>query len=435
MDPITIGLLCIGGLLLLVLLGVPVAVAMFAIGIGGMLTFSGETMTFATLRTLPYALASNYSFAVVPMFILMGALASNAGIINELYSAAYRWMVGLRGSLYIATTLASAAFGAISGSTIVNAVVFTRMALPEMIQFGFNRGVGGGCIAAAGTLAAMIPPSITMVLYGILTGESIGQLLIAGLLPGLLTALVYVVGIMVFVQIFPSWAPPTSRRFTWGQKFESLRGLWPLVILVALVLGGIYTGAMPPSAAGAVGAMGALAILALRGRMTRDGLRDAVVRSAIITSVLFIIIIAGMLFSRLLLVTGFVGALVGLVSGSDLHPYVFLGGIILMYFVLGMFIDPISMMVMTVPFVYPLVTALGFDAIWFGIIMVKMVEIAAVTPPVGINLYAVLSASEGRLTSRELFVGVLPFVLLDLVILALLIAFPVITLILPRTMM
>lgn len=443
MDPITIGLLCIGGLLLLVLLGVPVAVAMFAIGIGGMLTFSGETMTFATLRTLPYALASNYSFAVVPMFILMGALASNAGIINELYSAAYRWMVGLRGSLYIATTLASAAFGAISGSTIVNAVVFTRMALPEMIQFGFNRGVGGGCIAAAGTLAAMIPPSITMVLYGILTGESIGALLIAGIIPGILSALLY--GVVVVLRRGTEIDERHTQRF--AREFPELvrdqlvtntRGglaLAQITILFGIVVGGIYSGVFTATESGAIAAFVALIMLLIatirRREQLSGGLTKALMETAALSSMIFMLLIGGALFSLFVVTGGYAQAFASWVTGLPLPGMLIIALLLLALIPLGMFLDGLSILFLTVPLAYPVVSELGLSGIWFGILMVKMVEIGLITPPVGINVYVVAGAAPG-LTIEDAFKGVWPFGLMDAVTVVILFAFPVLVTFLPE---
>lgn len=435
MDPILVGALGVGGLVTLAAVGVPIAVAIAVVAAAGMWQFVGFGYMVVTFKTLPFAAASQYAFVVIPMFVLMGTLASSAGMIAELYTAANRWMAGLRGGLYMATTLASAGFSAISGSTVVNAAMFTRIALPEMIRFGYDRGVSAGCVAAAGTLAALIPPSLSFVIYGLLTEESIGALFMAGIVPGLLTAVFYIVGIAVLLRFRPQLAPPTEIRYRLREKLQSLTGLWPLIILVVLVLGGIYSGFMPPSAAGAVGAMGALAIALARRKLSATGLWTALQRTAAMTSVLFLIVIGGLLFTRFLLVTGFVTSLTEAVAASGLSPFQFVAVLVVMYFFLGMFIDPMSMLVMTVPFVYPVVKSLGLDPIWFGVIVVKLIEIAVITPPVGMNLFAVMSASGGQVAAGEVFRGILPFVLIEIFVLIVLVAFPSLSTWLPMRMM
>jgi tripartite ATP-independent transporter DctM subunit len=386
------------------------------------------------MTTLPYSIGSQYAFVVIPMFVLMGSLTAKSGITSELYTAAYRVFSPVRGSLYYSTILASAAFSAISGSTVVASAVFTKMALPEMIRFGYNASVAAGCIAAAGTFAALIPPSISMVFYGILTGESIGALLMAGLIPGLFTALAYMVGTAIMLKIKPGWAPPKTERFTRTEIFQSTRGLWAVMLLAAIVLGGIYSGVMPPSAAGTIGAAGALAIGLLRRKLNANGISSALREAVSVTSVLFLIVIGGMIFTRLLLFVGFVDATTGFVESIGVHPAIFILIVIVVFLILGCFIDTISMMVMMVPFLYPMVIALDLNPIWFGVIVIKLVEISAITPPVGLNLYAVLGAAEKQVTARQLFAGTLPFLVIELLVLTVLLLVPSMSTWLPSIM-
>lgn len=427
----TIGIVC---LLALTGIGVPVGVAIATVGIVGMVASGGVDFMFATLTTLPYQTTSHYNFVVIPMFVLMGAIASSAGIVSEVYTAAHRWTAGIRGGLFQATTLASAGFAAVSGSTVVNAAVFTRIALPEMIRFGYDRGVGGGCIAAAGTFAALIPPSLSFVIYGILTGESIGRLLMAGVLPGLLTVVGYLAVVPIMVRFRPHWAPPPSERFTLREKLASLRGVWPMMLLIAVVLGGIYGGFMAPSAAGAVGAAGAILIAIAKRKLPFHRLATTLRETALLTGSLFIIIIGGLIFTRFLTISGFIAAANAFVVAAEFTPLQFIVALTIFYFILGMFIDPISMMAMTIPFTYPIAKTLGLDAMWLGVITVKMVEIAVITPPVGINLFAVVAASDGQLRTSQVFRGVLPFVVIELMILVALVCFPIISTWLPMTM-
>jgi len=434
MEPIAMGFIGIAALILFAGMGVPIAFSITLVGAVGMAMVTDVEFVLVTFQSLPYATASEYAFAVIPMFVLMGAIASSSGIIGELYTAVNRWLESVRGGLYIATAVASAGFAAISGSTVVNAAMFTRIALPEMLALGYHKGISAGCIAAAGTFAALIPPSLTFVIFGILTGESIGELFIAGIVPGLLTAAFYVVVIPMMLRIRPDWAPQVEIHSTFAQKLRGMTGIWPMVLLVVIVLGGIYTGVTPPTAAGALGACGALLIALARRKLGAGAFWDAVKQTAELTSVLFIIIIGGLLFSRFLVVSGFVADLTILVTDSGFTGPTFILVMVVMYLVMGMFIDPLSMLVMTVPFVYPVIISLGMDPIWFAIILTKMIEIAVITPPVGLNLFAVVSAARGQVSTGDLFYGILPFVCMEVVILIILIVFPGLSTWLPNTM-
>jgi len=435
MDPFTIVCLSIVGMLMLMAIGLPVAVAMITAAAVGMAATVGLGFTLTTFRTLPFATASNYAFAAVPMFVAMGIIAGSSGIVADIYRSMDMWLARVRGGLYMATTCASAAFGAINGSTIVGAALFTRIALPEMIKLGYSRSASAGCIAAAGTFAAMIPPSITMVLYGVLTNESIGQILIAGILPGILTAAVYIVGIGVFVRIWPDWAPPSVRHFPLRDRIRSLSTVWPVAVIAFIVVGGIYSGTVSPSAAGAVGAVGALVVVVMMRRMNVPTLAHGMAETAAVTAVMFFIVIGGLAFSRLLLITGFIGDVLGIIEAMQLPAWVLLVVMVVVYLVLGMLMDPISMMVMTVPIVHPMVVGLGYDPIWFAIIMVKLIELSCITPPVGLNLFVVAGTAGGLVTMHDVYKGALPFVFLELITLSLLLIFPEITLYLPTLMM
>lgn len=434
MEPITIGILIVAALLVLLVVGVPVGLAMSGVSLAGMALFVNERFMMTTAKTLPFAVSSDYAYVVVPMFILMGALTAVTGTTTELYTAAHRWTSGMRGGLYYATTLAAGGFGAINGSTVVSSSLFTRIALPEMLRFDYSKSFSAGCIAASGTFAALIPPSLAMVIYGLLTEESVGRLLMAGLVPGLLTIGIYFVGIAVLVRTGKKVAPVQRETFTFREKVHSLKGLWAILILVIIVMGGIYSGIMFPSAAGAAGAGGALLIGILRWRLSGGSLWQALIDTLIMTGVLFLIIIGGLFLSRLLLVTGFVREISSVVTEGGISPAFFIAVLVMLYIVLGMFLDGVSMMVMTIPFVHPVAMSLGMDPIWFGVLVIKLVEIGAITPPVGLNLFAVIAASDGKINSRLAFKGILPFLLMEIVTLALIIGFPAISTWLPNMM-
>lgn len=436
MDQATVGYLCISLLAIGLFTGVPVAVALALSGVLGMWLGAGYAFMAGQLGSLPYAVTSNYAYAVLPLFVLMGILAEKAGITEEVFRAADVWLRRLRGGLYQAVVVGSAVFAAISGSTIVNAVVFTRLAFPEMLRYGYNRSLSIGAIAAAGSFAAMIPPSITMVIYAIITEQSVGQLLIAGVVPGLLTAAVYMVGIWLMVRFRPDLAPKIGDRIAMAERLRSIKWLWPVIALIALVLGGMYMGVFPPSAAGAVGAFGVFAIFLARLRSRfRTPLMEALVDTATVSCIVFAVLIGGLIFSRMLVVLGLIDGFVDLITAIADTPVEFLLLACLFYLVLGCFLDTTSMMVVTLPFVFPVTQRLGIDPIWFGIVLVKLVEISVITPPVGMNLFAVMSAVDDKTKFVHVARGVMPFIGLELIVLGLLIAYPELVTWLPQQML
>jgi len=416
------------------LLGIPVGLALGVAGFLGLAYIGGLPLALAQLQSLPYNLANDYAFAVVPTFVFMGNLAMNGGMAKELFVAADRWFGHLRGGLYISTIAGSTAFGAASGSTIVNATVFTRVALPEMLRLGYSKKTSAACIASVGTLDAMIPPSVAMVVYGIITEQSIGKLMLAGIIPGILAAIAYCVLMIAMVRLRPELAPRRLERASWRERFVSLRGTWSILVLFLVVMGGIYLGFFSPTASGAAGAFGALVILLLRGRLTFRIVWDSLVNAAVTTAMLFIIIIGGLMFSRMLLMSGALTSIVDWISALGLSKLMLIVAICAMYIVLGCITDAISMLIVTLPFVFPIVMHAGLDPIWFGIICVQLLEIGAITPPVGLNLYATVSASNGTVSMEEIVEGIIPFVVLNLAILAALVAFPGVVTWLPAQM-
>ncbi|NNL76323.1 MAG: TRAP transporter large permease subunit [Desulfobacterales bacterium] len=434
MDPILTGIAGFVCILVFAAFGVPIGIALGTTAVAGLWLAVGPKMALITLKTLPYALSASYDLVVVPMFILMGMVASSTGVVSDLYDLMNRWLSRFRGSLLMVCTAASAVFGAVSGSTVVNATVFTRIALPEMVRHGYKPGVGAAAIGASGTLATLIPPSITFVIYAVITGESVGKLLLAGILPGILTTVVYLLGIAVCVRLFKDWAPEPTARYSWKEKFASIHRLWPIMALFTLVVGGIYTGLTPPSAAGGVGAVGAILIAAIQGRLSPATLWTCLKQTIEITGVLFVIVVGGMLFSRFLTAVDFISALVALIEQIDFGKYVFLFMVVLLYLFLGMFMDTLSILVVTIPLLAPIVESLGINTILFAVIIVKLLEIAAVSPPVGINLFAVLAATDQQITLGELYRGVFPFIVFDLIAITLIIIFPMLATWLPDSM-
>ncbi len=421
-------------MLALLLVGIPVSLSLSLAGFLGLAAIGGWELALTQLQSLPYSVANDYAFAVVPTFVFMGNLVMHGGMARELYLAADRWFGHLRGGLYLSTIAGSTAFGAVSGSTLVNATVFTRIALPEMLRLGYSKKMASACIASVGTLDAMIPPSVAMVVYGIITEQSIGKLMIAGIIPGLLCALAYCVLVVVMVHLRPELAPLRADKASWLERFRAIRGTWSIVLLFLIVMGGIYLGFFSPSASGAAGAFGALVILLLRRRLTLRIVWNSLVDSAATTSMLFIIIIGGLLFSRMLVMSGSITAVVDWISAQGMSQLSLITVVCLMYIVLGCLTDAISMLIVTLPFVFPVMVHAGVDPIWFGILCIQLLEIGAMHPPIGLNLYATVSASNGAVTMEDIVQGIIPFVVLNLLFLVVLVAFPELALWLPSQM-
>ena len=432
LSPQLAGWIVVGLLLVWLTLGVHIGVALGLAGFIGIYLTVGPDAALAQVSTIPFSTTNSFTLAVIPLFILMGSFATVAALTTDLFRTAYVWLGSLRGGLAMATVLSSAAFGAASGSTIVNAAVFTKMAMPEMTRFGYDVRLSAGSIAAAGTLAALIPPSILMVVYGVITEQSIGKLLIAGIVPGVLTAIIYCSGIYLFALFRPSLAPRANISYTWKERFGSLNSVYGIVILFVLVVGGIYGGYFPATYAGAVGAFGALVIALFKRRMGMRTLVEALKEAAVTTSVIFIIVIGGIIFARFLTYSGLVDVISAGLLGLGSGKYVYLVGFLVLFLVLGCFLEPIAIMVMTLPIMFPVMVKAGWDPIWLGVVAVKLAEISVLTPPVGLNVFVVKSASPVPVTLGQVFAGVTPFILLDLLSLVLYVVFPEMLLWLPN---
>jgi len=435
MDPVQIGVIGVFALLVLLLLGVHIGVALLVTGVGGL-------MVMGVGNVLPYVGSSVfhftwvYEFTALPLFILMSALAMQAGIAEATYGALYKWVQRLPGSLAIATTFGCALLGAVSGSSMAVTAVFGRVSLPEMNRYGYARSLSLGCVAAAGTFACMIPPSTLFIIYAIFTETSIGRLFLAGVIPGLITALVYVASIVIRVRRRPALAPILKdKRFSWSEKIAAIKQTWSVALLALVVLGGIYSGIFTVTEGAGVGCAGAAIIgIATKG-IKKLNIHGALRDTAFTTAMTFFIIIGALFFSRFLAMSQIPVHLSEFLSGLTVPKEFIILAIFAMYFVLGMLIVPSGMMAITLPVIFPIVLNLGYDPIWFGVIIMKASEIAAVTPPVGLNVYVLKGVVGKDATLEEIFNGIWPFVVCDLIVLGLLVLFPRITLWLPDLIM
>lgn len=432
MDNNLIALLGFVGLFGMIALRVPVGIAMGIVGVIGFAAVTSLDAALGVLTTSPLRTVTNYNLSLIPMFILMGVFASATGMSRELFRAGQAWLGGFRGGAAMSTMTACGGFAAICGSSVATAATMTRVALPEMRRAGYADSLSTGLIASGGTLGILIPPSVVLVLYGFLTDQDIGQLFVAGVIPGLLSILLAFVTIRVLGMLRPD-SMPAGERSSWGEKFAALRGVWAVMLLFIAIVGGIYLGVVTPVEASALGAFCTFLIGVLRRRLTlRTTL--ACLLDALRTSVaIFTILIGALLFGYFLTVTQTPQLLTAWLTALPVGEYGVLLLILALFLVLGCVLDPMAMIILMVPILYPVVTSLGFDPIWFGIIVVVAVELGMITPPIGINVFVIRSVAPDVPLGR-IFKGVMPFVAADLVRLVLLILFPALVLFLPNQM-
>ncbi len=416
----------------LMLLRVPIGIAMGIVGAAGFAWLTGLPAAVALVGSSPLRSAGDPSLGIVPMFILMGALASTTGLSKELFRAAHAWMGHLRGGLAYAAMSACAGFAAINGSSVATAVTMTKVALPEMRRFGYRPSLAAGTLAAGGTLGIMIPPSVVFVLYGIMTDQDIGKLFMAGVLPGLLAVVLYAVTIWLLGRLRPQDLPAGTRT-PWPERWRSVRGLWGTAALFVFVLGGMYFGVFTPTEAAAMGVFGALLIGCIRGRMSWRILGHALAETLSVSASIFTIVIGAYLFGYFLSVAGTTRALIDFIVHLDFNRYAILFFVLVMYLFLGAIMDELAMILLTIPVVYPAMMQLGFDPIWFGVIIVMTVTFGLICPPVGMNVF-VVNALARDIRLSDIYRGVAPFIAADVVRLVLLVAFPAISIWLPSLM-
>jgi C4-dicarboxylate transporter DctM subunit len=437
MDALTLSLLSLGGMLVLIALRVPIGIAMGAVAFFGFWYLRNFNVALSALSDTPFVFAASWDLSAIPMFLLMGAIASNAGIGTALFRAAHAWFGALPGGLAVATNWACAGFGAASGSSVAAAAVMARLAVPEMLRHKYDKGLATGVCASGGTLDALIPPSITFVIYGVFAEVSGPKLLIAGILPGLLTAAVYMIMIMARCAIDPSLAPPiefADRAALWRERRGSLAGIWPILVLIAGVIGGLYAGVVTPTEGGAVGAFLAAVIGLAQRKLTLAGFLDALEDAMATTAQLFFVGIGAILYTKFLALAGTADMFKQVIGQWALDPLLLVIAVSIVYIILGTFMDPLGMILLTIPVFVPMFAALNLDLVWFGVLVVKYIGISLLTPPVGFNIYVVASATDNSIPLRTIYRGCYWFLGCEVVIMALLIAFPQISLFLPNLM-
>ena len=428
----TEALLGFGAIFLLALMRVPLAFAMGLVGFGGIWLTRGLLPAMASTSQVVYETGFAYTLSVIPLFILMGNFVARAGLAHELFQAAYAFIGHVRGGLAHATIAACAGFGAICGSSIATAATMSKVAYPSMRKLGYSDSLSTGVMAAGGTLGIMIPPSTIMVIYGIVTQTNIGHLFAAGVIPGLLTAAMLMLTVAVITSRDPEHAPP-GERSSWPQRWRALRGIWGVVVLVIVVLGGIYGGLLTATEGAGFGAFGAFLFALLRGRLTWNVLFEVLVESARTTAMLFTLLIAATLFANFVNFTTLPMDLKDAISRAGMSPTMIIVAMMAIYVLLGTVMEELTMVLLTIPLFFPIVTGLGFDPVWFGVLIVMIVQIGLISPPVGMNLF-VLNALLPNVGLGRIFKGCWPLVLTMVLVLGLLIAFPQLSLWLPSLM-
>ena len=420
------------GLFVCLAIGIPIAFTLILVGMVGIWLVSDWSTVWGMAQVVPFSTVSNPALVAIPLYLAMGYIISTGGVAEDIYIALSRWVGRLPGGLMQATIGGCAVFGAASGSSMACAAAFGRVSVPEMIKFGYDRKMTLGGIGAAANLAMIIPPSVAMILYGILTEKSIIMLFIAGIIPGVIEAASYMMLVGIRAMINPKLAP-RSPVFPWRERFSSLRRIWPIVVLGVAILGSIYGGVATITEAAAVGGVAALLITLFHRKVPLRGLREPFWDTLRTSAMLFMILLGAALFTFFLTLTGFPASLAAYISSLDLAGWQVMFFLLLIYVLLGCIIDGASMLILTIPIVFPMITALHYDPIWFGIFVVKAIELGQLTPPLGLNCYVIAGSVPG-VKLEEVFAGVLPYLLLNVAMTIVLIFFPIIATWLPSTM-
>jgi tripartite ATP-independent transporter DctM subunit len=432
LSNLALGLAGVAVLLVVLFLRVPIGVALALVGAAGYAAVDGWRTALTVIGSVPFELASAYSLSVVPLFILMGAVASRAGMSRELFSAANAIFSGWRGALTNATIGACAAFGSICGSSIATAATFSKVAIPEMRRHGYDAGLAAGCVASAGTLGILIPPSVILAIYALVAEQPLPTLFAAALIPGLLLAAFYIVVVAIIARVRPAWTPKVP-AMKLGERLRAAIDLWKLGLLFFLAVVGIYLGWFSPTEAAAVAAFAAVVIGMATGGLNLARLFDALLDTVYATAMLFFIIVGAFIFSRFIVLTRLPNELVAWTQQAALAPWVIVLAVVLLFFLLGTFLEEVSTILVTVPVIMPLMASLGYDGIWFGIFVTIMATIGLISPPVGLTVF-VIQAQNPDIPAAHIYRGTLPFLAADFVLVGLLIAFPALALWLPAAL-
>ncbi|MGD9216821.1 MAG: TRAP transporter large permease [Desulfobacteraceae bacterium] len=431
MSPLVVGFIGIATLIVLIFARMHIGISMGLVGFLGFAYIVGLDPALGLLRTVPYSTFSSQSLSVIPLFILMGSFAFSSGMSEDLYRTVHKWLGHFRGGLAMATVAACACFAAISGSSLATAATLGKVAMPEMKKYKYDPALATGSIAAGGSIGILIPPSVILIIYGIITEQSIGKLFLAGFIPGVLEAVFYIIAIMIITRNNPALGPPGPRA-TMNDKLVALFKTWEVIALFVIVIGGIYTGIFTPTEAAGVGAFGTFCFTILRRKLSWSTFKSSLLNTATTTGMLFLIVLGAMILGYFFSVSRLPFELASWVGELAVNRYVVLVLILVVVGLLGCLMDSMAIVLLTVPVFYPMILNLGFDPIWFGILVVRITEMGLITPPVGLNVYIIQGITGEPMGT--IFKGVVPFIVADLCEIILLISIPQITLFLPGLM-
>ncbi|MBN1906218.1 MAG: TRAP transporter large permease [Deltaproteobacteria bacterium] len=431
MEPIAIGIIGVIILIILLFSGLPIGVGMALVGVLGFAYLTDMDAALGILRTVPYATFASNSLSVIPLFILMGAFAMSSGMSEALFRAVYRWLGHMKGGVAQATIAACACFAAISGSSLATAVTLGSVALPEMRKYRYDDALATGAVAAGGSMGILIPPSVILIIYGIITEQSIGKLFLAGFIPGMMEMVFYMITVWLLTTIKPELGPKGPKA-GFKEKMNALGHTWDVILLFIVVIGGIYAGVFTPTEAAGIGAFGTFFIALVRKRLTWGVFKESLSTTLVTTGMLFLIMMGAMIFGYFLSVSQLPTEMAAFVGGLSVNRYIILAVILIIVLMLGCIMDSMAIVLLTIPVFYPLVIDLGFNPIWFGILVVRVTEMGMITPPVGMNVFVIKGISDVPIGT--IFRGIMPFLMADTLQVILLILFPQIVLFIPNLM-
>ncbi len=431
MSDISIGFLGLLSLFILLLLKMPIGFTLIAVSFAGIWAVVGPDIALSSLGIIPYNFAANWTLSSVPLFLFLGFICYHTNLTQGMFKAARAWLSGIPGGLAIASIFGSAGFAAVSGSSIACSAAMGRIAIPEMIRYKYDPSLATGTIAVAGTVGALIPPSIIMILYGVIAQTSISQLFLGGIAAGLITIVGYVLVVYIRVKINPSLAPDIKEEVPFKEKVLALKDTWPIFLIMIGIFGGLFGGVFTPNEAGAIGAFLACVVAIFKSSMTWYAFKAAALETLVTTSALLIIAVGASLLTRFLVLSGTADFIADFIISIEASDMVIMLGIVMVYLILGMFLEPIGAMLLTLPVLLPIIETTSFSLIWFGVLLTKLLEIGMITPPVGMNVFVVKSVVGDLVTTSQVFKGILWFLVMDLAIVGLFLLFPDIILYLP----
>ena len=432
MSDISIGFLGLLALFILLLLKMPIGFTLILVSFVGIWAVVGVDIALSSLGIIPYNFAANWTLSSVPLFLFLGFICYHTNLTQGMFKAARAWLAGIPGGLAIASIFGSAGFAAVSGSSIACSAAMGRIAIPEMLRYKYDPSLATGTVAVAGTIGALIPPSIIMILYGVIAQTSISQLFLGGITAGLVTIFGYVMVVYIRVKLNPSLAQDVKEEISLKDKITALKDTWPIFLIMIGIFGGLFGGVFTPNEAGAIGAFLACVVAILKRSMTGKAFKAAALETLVTTSALLIIAVGASLLTRFLVLSGTADFIADFIISLEANDMLVMLGIILVYLVLGMFLEPVGAMLLTLPVLLPIIETTSFSLIWFGVLLTKLLEIGMITPPVGMNVFVVKSVVGDLVTTSQVFKGILWFLVMDLAIVGLFLIFPEIILYLPN---